>query len=236
MLAQKVFVMYDVRTLVVSATKACPNITSEAFPHLQYIVQSPKAAISFSRISKQSFKRIMIFIARVYYANVLAEKIVPRHGKKNLSFENYPELEEMFKCLELYFQELNQQKRKAASQSPSQLLQSVQAHLSFCQKQLVKVETRLDDAADIMPILQKKIKRFETKIKAKSKPVAPPPAHAPIVSIPSPGFVYEMVEKLFNERAEKEKKEREETERSKKRKRKEKKEKRQSSQSTEPPV
>ena len=214
------FTTYEVREILYNAIRACPDITRADFPHLYKSTQSSKGYVMFSKITKHVFRRMLLFISRVYYANEIAKKLIEGHDKV-FSFENYLVLKEIFECLELCLEELGQQTKKVSSQTATQLLQRVTADLSFCTRHLAQVKKRLENACEIVPVLSKKVKSLERKIMAKSSkkaaaapisPAAARPSRAQEVELPSV-VMAEMIAKVVDERDRERKRKREGEER-----------------------
>jgi hypothetical protein len=85
----------------------CDDINDAAFPHLSINKKERKALGNVSKITRQAFRRLMIFVARVYYAHFVAEQL--DHSANNpgtFSFETYPVLKNMFLCIEAHMSEV----------------------------------------------------------------------------------------------------------------------------------
>jgi hypothetical protein len=169
------------------------------------ISQSVKGYSMFSRITKCAIQPLLLFISRVFYAHEIDRKLIQEDDKKAFSFENYPVVKEIFECLEHCLDELGQQKKSVSSQSATQLLHNLTGHLSFCKRNLTKVETRLAMASEIVPILSKKLKSLEGKVMAKSPKKAAAAQVAPVAATPLredvglPSVMVELVSKIVDE-------------------------------------
>jgi type IV secretory pathway VirB10-like protein len=183
----------------------------------------------FSRITKRTFQPLLLFISRVYYAHEIDRKLIQEDDKKAFSFENYPVVKEIFECLELCLDELGQQTKSVSSQSATQLLQNLTGHLSFCKRNLTKVETRLAMASEIAPILSKKLKSLEGKVMAMSPKKAAAARAAPVAAPPLredvglPSVMVELISEIVDKKDRDKKRKRKERKEKKKRKRKRKK-------------
>lgn len=172
---------FKIRDLVRQAIIACPDITDLAFPYLFENKKSTqnKNSGNVSKITKQAFRRLMIFIGRIYQARIIVTKIGNADEVPAFTFDNYPELGEMFRCIEAHFREESTKDRSVAFQKQNTaltLVHSLSSDLEYCKKQAKLVgeqakllEDRLAKADVTQNELLKKVKLLEQKSPKSSK-------------------------------------------------------------------
>jgi hypothetical protein len=165
---------FKIRDLVRQAIIACPDITDLAFPYLFENKKSTqnKNSGNVSKITKQAFRRLMIFIARIYQARIIVTKIGNADEVPAFTFDNYPELGEMFRCIEAHFHEESTKDRSVAFQKQNTaltLVHSLSSDLEYCKKQAKLLEDRLAKADVTQNELLKKVKLLEQKSPKSSK-------------------------------------------------------------------
>jgi hypothetical protein len=82
----------------------CPDIEIQSFPHLNEIKGS-KALTPITKIAKQVFRCLIIFVGWLYQANKIGSILKEGYGERAFGFENFPILKDIFQCIEEHLAE-----------------------------------------------------------------------------------------------------------------------------------
>ena len=162
---------YRVRELFRLALFECDDINDAAFPHLSINKKERKALGNVSKITRQAFRRLMIFVARVYYAHFVAEQLDhPASNPGTFSFETYPVLEKMFVCIEAHMSEVVKSNSKSPAKEKNlvDVAFTLQTQLNGLEKTSATLEKGLKNARATCTVLLQKLKHSE-RGKAKAK-------------------------------------------------------------------
>jgi hypothetical protein len=163
---------YGVRELFRQALIECVDITDADFPHLSVNKKERKALGNVSKITRQAFRRLMIFVARVYYAHFIEEQLDSEANLGTFSFATYPVLKKMFQCIESHMREVAKPNPKspAKAKSPVDVVITLQTQLNGLEKTSLTLEKGLRNARATCTVLLQKLKYLERgKAKAKTK-------------------------------------------------------------------
>lgn len=172
---------YRVRDSFRDAILECSDITAESFPHLFEIKKKQgKTSGGISKITKQAFRRLMIFIARLYQAKTISQRLKEPKDETPFSFAYSPKLQPMFECIEMHLRDISRlesdhQVANQKDQSCGELIHSITSEIAKCQKTNTAIQAtwrahfvKMEEAASE---LAKKVKTLQNKkvVKAESK-------------------------------------------------------------------
>ena len=124
---------FHIRDLFWKALMACPDITEAAFPYLFENKKNENRSGNVSKITRQEFHKLMIFVARIYQAHVTINKIGNSVTLPSFVFQSYDGLELAFRAIENHLQETTMVKPQK-KMMPSMLVMAIGNDLVFCKK------------------------------------------------------------------------------------------------------
>ena len=163
---------YKICDLFRLAIVANPNITQERFPKLFLNKNTSKTKGNVSKITKQAYKRLMVFIARLYSAHSVyyANTSVP----PAFSFEVHPDMEPVFVCLEASLPDPNDEKEKApVNRTPLELVQILTTNLDGLKKETDRASARIMNMNVVVTEMSRKLKMEQNAGKVERKREAP---------------------------------------------------------------
>lgn len=157
---------FKIRDLFREAINACPDIDEVSFPYLYKNKALNSKSGNVLKLTTNAFRRLMIFIARLYQARIVMSKIGDRQSRivPDFNFENFPLMKEVFICIEKHLDKvLTSQDKKVGKQSVSILFEDIQKDISFWKRNHDVAGARIDGIKDKLDHLEKKVTALEKK-------------------------------------------------------------------------
>jgi len=168
---EQVIRTYGIRDLFREAINACDDITCSEFPQLYLNKNGNKTSGNISRITRQGIRRLMIFIARLYEAHFIMDRLGTPTTKPpgSFSFTTYPILKPMFTCIEGQLS-CSQSISEDQESCLTDLVQSITVDIAYCKKMLNLGVSRVEKLESASMELSKRLKSIERhKVKKSSK-------------------------------------------------------------------
>jgi hypothetical protein len=160
--------MLNICDLFCKVLIACPDITETTFPHLFANKRNANRSGNVSKITQQEeFRKLMIFITRMYQAWITITKIGNAGKLTAFTFDNYNGQEESFSVIEHHLAEMREKNVMSQKQTtpPWMLVSAIANDLAFCKKHLKAIEEHIQLVDTNQNALAKKIKTLENKTK-----------------------------------------------------------------------
>jgi hypothetical protein len=144
----------------------CPDITKVDFPYLfENKNRHTRSSGNVSKITKQAYRRLMLFVARLYQGQMLVKKLDESVEVPPFNFESYQDLKPILRCLEDYLFEMNCVEKvvpmSLSDKSTSTLVASLTADIAYCKKTNGMVQDRINKVEATAQELAKQIKKME---------------------------------------------------------------------------
>jgi hypothetical protein len=160
---------YNVRDLFREALSACKDITRNSYPFLSENKKKCKTSGNLSKLTQQSFRRMIILVSRIY----LAHDIVRCLSGSNVStlpgfnFATYPILKDALDSLEMRLKCICESSSSVAIKPKSalELLQSIETDIRVAKHRLALAETATRQALE--SIKMREVFCLESEIEAR---------------------------------------------------------------------
>lgn len=165
---------YNIREIFRDAISNCPDVTPEAYPRLSENKVGGKMSGNVSKITRQAYRRLMIFIARIYHAHHIATQIKKTHPnliplESEFRIQSYPALVRAFESMEAHLGDLQKTrshpKTIPSARSRPKTIQSMvhflRQEIAACRHSSTILEGRLKIMEEMSVDLAKKAEEYE---------------------------------------------------------------------------
>jgi len=157
---------FNVRDLFRKVLLSCPDITQTSFPNLFANKRIENRSGNVSKITRQEFRKLMIFIARIVQARIVTTMIDVASKVPPFNFATYPVLEESFRAIENHLCEIPLKKVSSKKVTMVSMLHSeIGNDLAICKKLNKAIGDRIQLTEAKHNVQAKKIKTLESKMK-----------------------------------------------------------------------
>ena len=151
------------------AVSACKDITLSSYPFLSENKKKCKMSGNLSKLTQQSFRRMIILVARIYLAHDIVRCLSGSNASclPGFNFATYPILKDALDCLETRLQKIFDSSSYVAikPKSAMELLQSVVTDVRVAKQRLALAESATSEALESLK--RREVHYSEAEIEAR---------------------------------------------------------------------